>query len=66
MYKFYELLDHRLQVLRMFSGIFAVDCGDALNEAVTEVKAVIVSERDDRERQYAATILQKIIGGRAT
>jgi DNA polymerase phi len=34
---------------------------EGLLEAIEHVKSIIVSEQDDKERQYAATILQKII-----
>lgn len=36
---------------------------EGLIEAVNDIKAIIVSDNDDRERQYAATVLQKIITG---
>lgn len=36
---------------------------EALTETVENLKTSIVSDNDDREKQYAATILQKIITG---
>lgn len=36
---------------------------DALHAVVSDVRATIVSDKDDRERQYATTIFQKIITG---
>lgn len=36
---------------------------DALTDTVEHIKATIVSNNDDREKQYATTILQKIIMG---
>lgn len=34
-----------------------------LTEAVSDIKAIIISDKEERERQYAATMLQKIITG---
>lgn len=36
---------------------------NGLTEAVSDIKAIIISDKDERERQYASTILQKIITG---
>ena len=36
---------------------------EGLHSVVIDIKETIVSEKDDRERQYATTILQKIITG---
>lgn len=36
---------------------------DALQGVIDDIKAIIISDKEDRERQYAATIFQKIITG---
>lgn len=36
---------------------------DGLTEAINDIKSTIISDKDERERQYAASIFQKIITG---